>query len=122
MSQQIFRYSEAFKMQVVQELESGALSTVAEARRRYGIRGQATVQSWLRKYGKTHLRNKVIKVQTPNDRDQVQALKKRIKELEKSLADTQVSSVLNDSYYQIVCEMHGITDPEAFKKKLDTKL
>jgi len=122
MSQQIFRYSEAFKMQVVQELESGALSTVAEARRRYGIRGQATVQSWLRKYGKNHLRNKVIKVQTPNDRDQVQALKKRIKELEKSLADTQVSSVLNNSYYKIVCEMHGVTDPEAFKKKLDTKL
>lgn len=99
-------------MQVVQELESGALSTVAEARRRYGIRGKGTVQYWLRKYGKNHLRNKVIKVQTPNDRDQVQVLKKRIRELEKSLADTQVSAVLNDSYYKIVCEMHGVTDPE----------
>jgi transposase-like protein len=122
MRRQVIRYSEAFKMQVIHDLESGALPTVAAARERYGIPGGQTVQNWLRKYGKNHLRSKVVKVQTPKDRDQVKALKKRIKELEKALASTQVDAVLNDAYYQIVCERHGITDPEEFKKKLDVKL
>ena len=122
MRRQVFRYSEAFKLQVVEELETGKLATVAEARGRYGIRGGETVQSWLRKYGRDHLRSKVINVQSPKDRDQVKALKKRVKELEKALADTQVNAVLNEAYYRIVCEKHGITDPDEFKKKLDTKL
>jgi transposase-like protein len=122
MRRQVVRYSEAFKMQVVNELETGQLSTVAEARRHYGIRGGSTVQYWLKRYGKNHLRSKVVTVQTPKDRDQFKALKKRIKELEKALASTQVDAVLNDAYYQIVCERHGIADPEEFKKKLDVKL
>jgi transposase-like protein len=122
MRRHVVRYSEAFKMQVVSELESGAVGTIAEARERYDIRGGSTVQRWLRKYGKDHLRSRVVKVQTPKDRDQIKALKKRIKELEKALAATQVDSVLNDAYYQIVCERHGITNPEEFKKKLDVKL
>jgi len=116
MSRQIIRYSEAFKMQVISELESGKLGTVTEARTRYSIRGAATVQSWLREYGKNHLRSKVITVQPPQDRDQVKAQKKRIRDLEKALADTQVKAVLSEAYYQIVCEHHGITDPEAYKK------
>jgi transposase-like protein len=122
MRRQVIRYSEAFKMQVINELESGTLPTVAAARERYGIRGGNTVQYWLKRYGKNHLRSKVVKVQTPKDRDQVKALKKRIRDLEKALASTQVDAVLNDAYYQIVCERHGITDPEEFKKKLDVKL
>ena len=122
MRRQVIRYSEAFKMQVVQELESGKLATISEARQRYGIGGGSTVQGWLAKYGKDHLRNRVVEVKTPKDRDQVKTLKKRVKELEKALADTQVDAVLNKAFYEIVCEDHGITDPEAHKKKLDTEL
>jgi transposase-like protein len=122
MSQQVFRYSEAFKMKVISELESGQFSGVSEARRHYGIRGGSTIQYWLKKYGKNHLRSKVIKVNTPDDRDEVKELRKRIKELEKTLADTQVQSVLNDAYYKVVCEKHGINNPEDYKKKLDSML
>lgn len=122
MSRQIFRYSEAFKIQVINELESGKLATIAEARKRYGIRGQGTIQYWLKKYGKNKLRNKVVKVNTPNDRDQIQELKKEVSQLKKALAETQVQSVLNDAYFKVVCENHGITDPDEYKKKLDEKL
>ena len=122
MRRQVMRYSEAFKMQVISELESGTLATIQEARERYDIRGGSTVQSWLQKYGKDHLRSRVVKVQTPKDRDEKKALKKRIKELEKALADSQVKAVLNEAYYEIVCEDHGITDPEEYKKKLDMEL
>lgn len=122
MSRQIVRYSEAFKMQVVQELESGKLPTFASARERYGIRGGNTIQGWLIKFGKNHLRNKVVEVKTPDDIDQIQVLKKRVHELEKTLARTQVRAVLNESFYEVICEEHGITDPEAHKKKLESKL
>ncbi|MCH8514912.1 MAG: helix-turn-helix domain-containing protein, partial [Cyclobacteriaceae bacterium] len=53
-------YSLSFKLQVVQEVESGELGIKAAARK-YGIQAQSTVTTWLRKYGtfdwynKTHL-------------------------------------------------------------------
>ena len=46
----------------------------------------------MRKYGKEHLRTKVVRVETAKDRDQVKALKKRIGELEKAGAYTPVSA------------------------------
>ncbi len=46
------RYSEAFKRQVVAELEDGKYSSIGEANRVYGIRGAATVPQWIRKYGR----------------------------------------------------------------------
>ena len=122
MRQQVVRYSEAFKMKVVSELESGKLDTIAEARERYGIAGRATVQNWLKKYGKNEQRSRVVKVQTPDDRDQIKELKQEISQLKNALADTQVQAVVNDAYYRVVCEKHGITDPEEFKKKLNVKL
>ena len=121
MYRQVVRYSEAFKLQVVNELESGVIESAAAARERYGVGGGGTVESWLKKYGRDHLRSRIIRVETPQDGDQIKALKKRIHDLEKALADTQVKAVLSEAYYQIVCEEHGIKDPEAFKKKLDTR-
>jgi len=122
MSRQVIRYSEAFKLHVVSALEKGTLESIAAARQRYGIAGEGTVQGWLKKYGRDHLRNRIVRVETPKDIDQIKALKKRIRDLERTLASTQVKAVLNEAYYQIVCEEHGIEDPEAFKKKLDTRL
>ena len=122
MRRQVVRYSEAFKMQVIKELESGEVPTIAVARERYGIRGGGTIQRWMRKYGKNHLISKVVEVKTPKDLDQIKALKQRVKELEKALAQTQVRAVLNESFYEVVCEEHGIVDPEEHKKKLESKL
>ena len=39
------RYSEAFKIQIVTELERANL-TIAEVKRKYGIRGDGTVEQW----------------------------------------------------------------------------
>ena len=44
------RYSEAFKMQVVREVEQEGLAC-NHVQRKYGVRGAATVPSWVRKYG-----------------------------------------------------------------------
>ena len=44
-------FSEAFKLHVVGEVESGKISQ-SEASRRYGILGHSTILKWCRKYGK----------------------------------------------------------------------
>jgi len=44
-------YTLAFKLQIVEEVESGLLSQDA-AQRKYGIQGNATILVWLRKHGR----------------------------------------------------------------------
>lgn len=122
MGKKIVRYSEAFKLKVVTELESGKLSSMAEARRKYGIGGGSTVANWLKKYGKNHLLGKVVKVETVDDRDEKKQLRERIAQLEKALADAKVKEVLSEAYLEVACEKFGVTDIEEFKKKLDVKL
>jgi transposase-like protein len=116
------RYSEAFKLRVVSELETGRVVSQNEARERYGIGGSSTISKWIRKYGKNDLAAKVIRVETSKDRDAMKALKKRIRELEKAVADAKVQEVLHKAYFEIVCERYGVTDPEELKKKLATTL
>ncbi len=43
-------YSMSLKLQIVQEIEQGELSTTG-AVRKYGIQARSTIVSWLRKYG-----------------------------------------------------------------------
>jgi transposase-like protein len=121
MAESILRYSEAFKLQVLSELESGKLRSQAEAREKYGITGAATVAKWLRKYGKRHLMARIVRVEKPGERDEVKALKGRIRELERALADAKVQEVVHRAYFEIVCEKAGVTDPEALKKSIDER-
>ena len=84
------RYSEAFKLQVLRELDEGRFRTRAAAARAYGIRGQATIEYWARKYEKQHLLGKVIRVETPKEVSEVKELRRRVRNLEKALADAHL--------------------------------
>lgn len=112
------RYSEAFKLQVVSEMESGRFTSNSEAMRVYGITGATTISSWLQKYGKEHLLPRTIRVETKNDRDEVEKLKKQVRDLEKALAKMTVKSVISEAYFEIACEQSGVADVEAMKKKV----
>jgi transposase-like protein len=81
----IIRYSISFKQQVIRELEAG--SNVAELRRRYGIKGIGTIPGWLRKFGKHHLLNKVVRIETMEEKDRIKALEAEVKRLKLALAD-----------------------------------
>lgn len=115
------RYSEAFKLQVVSELESGKLGSIGEANRRYGISGTRTVRGWIRKYGREHLLPRIIRVETPNEKDRVKELQKENERLKRTLADTHMKAVLFESWFEIACEEFGVTDLQEFKKKLERK-
>jgi transposase-like protein len=115
----IIRYSEAFKIQVVREMEAEGLSCSA-AGRKYGIGGRNTVEKWARKYGKG-LIGKVIRVETPQEVNELKKAKERIKRLESLLADTNLELALERQYMRLACARAGIEDVEEFKKKSDGK-
>src|SRR6266576_4746234 len=109
------RYSEAFKREVVGELEREQLP-FEQVRRKYGIKGCVTVQRWVRKYGNGS-RGKIIRVETPKQIDELKRLKERVRRLESGLADANIELALAKGYTQMACEQAGIKDVEAFKKK-----
>jgi transposase-like protein len=111
------RYSEAFKLQVLREIEEGRFETRGAAYRAYGIRGQGTIERWAVKYGKDHLVGKVVRVETAKEVSELKQLRKRVKDLEKALADERLDHMLDEAYLRIACEAAGIEDMEGFKKK-----
>jgi transposase-like protein len=118
----VVQYSEAFKLKVVGELESGRLRSRREAQERYGIRGSSTVSRWVRRYGKAEIQGKVIRVETTDERDQIKALKARIKELECAVVDSKVQEALHKAYFDSFRRGCGVKDPAALKKSIASKL
>ncbi|PWK73707.1 hypothetical protein LX99_04092 [Mucilaginibacter oryzae] len=86
----VIRYSISFKQKVVKEIEEEGLS-LAEASRRYGIRGAETVSRWLGTLGKQHLQNKVIRVETKTEKDRLLELDQEVKKLKLALADAYLA-------------------------------
>lgn len=115
----ITRYSESFKSQIVSEIESG-LYTKCEIRRKYGIQGRSTLQQWLRQRGKLGLLNKVVRVETPDEKSRIKDLEQQIRALKEALADTQLSRVIAETQLEIICKQQGL-DVEEVKKKLLSK-
>jgi transposase-like protein len=111
------RYSEAFKMEVVRELEENDVP-FRQMQRKYGIKGCGTIPSWARKYGNGS-RGKVIRVQKPEEIDELKQLKLRVRRLETALADANVDLAIERAYTRLACERAGIKDVEGFKKKAD---
>lgn len=118
----VIRYSEAFKLQVVRELEEGRHASVFAAQEAYGIRGQGTVKRWAERYGREHLNRRLIRVETSKDRDELKRLKARLRELERALGDATLDLRLEREYVKMACRQAGIEDVEGFKKKAHGKL
>ena len=108
------RYSEAFKIEVVRELEAEG-RPFEEVRRKYGIGGCETVQSWVRRYG-NGTRGKVIRVEKPDEINELKQLRERTRRLEKALADANLDLALERAYVELACERAGVKDVEEFKK------
>ena len=113
------RYSEAFKMAVVRELEEQDLPC-EQVRRKYGIKGNFTVQAWVRKYGNGS-RGIRIRVEKPEEINELKRLRTRVRQLESALADANIDAALERSFLELACERAGL-DVEEFKKKAAGRL
>ena len=116
----VWKYSESFKRQVVSDLESARFDTVGSAMRHYGIPGNGTIERWIRKFGKNHLLPKVVIVQTPNEKREIERLRKDVAKLEQALGRAHVEGLLEKKFLELACRDLG-TEVDAFKKKVDGK-
>ena len=95
-----FRYSEAFKMKVISEIESGKL-TANQARQNYDIGGGSTIKNWIKKYGKNKLLSKVVRIEMKDEKDKLKQLEKEKKALESALAQAQLKILCMESMIEV---------------------
>jgi transposase-like protein len=100
-------YSYAFKLQVVSEVERGELSKKA-AQRKYGIQGDATIRSWIKKYGNLDVDYQTKRSQMKSPEQQILELEQQIKllakknyTLEKELDQTNKKAIFFDMMIDI---------------------
>lgn len=100
-------YSYAFKLQVVAEVERGELGR-KEAQRKYGIQGDATIRTWIEKYGNLDLsyQTKRSKMKSPEQKileleQQIKLLEKKNRTLEKELDQTNKKAIFFDMMIDI---------------------
>ena len=103
-------------MAVVRELEEQDLP-FEHVRRKYGIRGCGTVAAWVRKYGNGS-RGAKVRVEKPEEINEKEQLKRRVRALEQALADANIDLALERQYTRLACERAGIRDVAEFKKKV----
>jgi transposase-like protein len=118
MKKELVIYSEAFKMQVVNEIRQGKFASLLQAQKTYGIRGMATIQKWIKKYGMEELLPKRVRVETMAEIDELKEAKKRIRDLEKALSDSHMDYCLERAFLEIACEQMGTSRDELKKNNV----
>ena len=125
---EIIRYSISFKQKVVREVEEEGL-TYLEARRRYGIKGGATIRNWILKFGKNHLLNKIVRVEMKGEKDRVKELEAELKKLKLALADATMEKhalqtlldIANEHYQTDIKKNSGPQRSKDVISKKDTR-
>lgn len=108
------RYSKAFKMQVVREVETGP-NCARAVERKYGIKGNGTVTGWVRRLGSGKY-GKIIRVERPDEISEAARVRRQLLLAKGALADAHMELVLEKAFLTVACEQLDQT-VEGFKKK-----
>ena len=120
MSKKTYRYSDCFKLNVVTEIEKNGL-TIQEARLKYGIKGGATIQKWLVKFGKNHLLNKVVRVETKDEINELKQLREENKRLKIAYAELAIDHKLSEKVLEKADELMGLDLKKKYEQALSQK-
>ena len=110
----VIRYSHAFKMQAVKEVEDGQNCAWA-VQRKYGMKGSATVMRWVRQFGSGKY-GKVIRVERPDEINETARLRSQLRQAKEALADAHMELALEKAFLAVACEQMD-QSVESFKKK-----
>lgn len=99
---EINRYSISFKKQVVEELESG--SSISFLQKKYGIRGAETIQNWIKSFGRHHLLNKTVRIETMDEKNRLKQLEEENGKLKAALADSIIANKCLETLIQVANE------------------
>jgi transposase-like protein len=104
-------YTMSFKLQVVQEIESGELSTHS-ACRKYGIQSRSTIVQWLRKFGNFDWENQTPSNMRKSPEQKIMELETQVKLLEKQKAFLEQQAFVADKKAIIFDMMIDIAEKE----------
>lgn len=121
MARTTVRYSICFKRSIVEAIEKEGLSIEA-CRRRWNIKGTMTIQNWLRQFGKNHLLNKVVMVQTLNERDELLRLRKELQSLKIAYADLAMEHKIDQKVMELADEQYGLGLKKKYEQALSQRL
>lgn len=85
----VVRYSISFKQMVVNEIEEGG--GLEHVRKKYDIAGYGTISNWVKRFGKYHLLNKIVRIETMNEKDRLKQLEADNLRLKVALADAYMA-------------------------------
>ena len=108
-------YSEAFKQKVIQDISCGR-KTKKEASRYYGC-SEASIFNWIKRMNRLDLYNPTIRVQMPQENDQLRELKKQNKELKEALVKMQLKHLRSEADLEVALKELGYNSKEDFEKK-----
>ena len=109
------RYSEAFKLKVMEELRDGKWKAVADAAQAYGVSAQG-VRYWMKRLCFVHLNGRIIYVKTTSEIDEIKRLKAENRRLKERLADEVLDHKIDEVTLRIACRNLGTT-PDELKKR-----
>ena len=104
-------YTMSFKLQIVQEIEQGSLST-HQACRKYGIQARSTVVEWLRKFGNFDWENQTPSYMPKSPEQKIMELEAKVKLLEKQKAFLEQQAFVADKKAIIFDMMIDIAEKE----------
>ena len=110
----VIRYSKAFKMQCVREVETGK-SCAHTVQRKYRIKGTSTVMRWVRQLGSGQY-GKIIRVEKAQEVNEAGQLRSELRRVKEALADTHMELALEQAFLAVACEELD-QSLEDFKKK-----
>lgn len=108
------RYSKAFKLQAVREVESGQNCAWA-VQKKYGIKGTTTVNRWVRQLGSGKY-GKIIRVERADEIHEGARVRKQLQLAKEALADAHMELALEKAFLTVACEQLDQT-VEGFKEK-----
>ena len=104
-------YTLSLKLQIVQEIEQGILSTIG-AQRKYGIQSRSTLVNWLRKYGSFDWENQTPSNMPKSPEQKIMELEAKVKLLEKQKSFLEQQAHIADSKAIIFDMMINLAEKE----------
>lgn len=104
-------YPMSLKLQIVREVERGAIS-ISAAQRKYGIQGRATLTVWLRKFGNFDWENQTPSNMPKSPEQKIMELEAKVRLLEKQKTFLEQQAFVADKKAIIFDMMIDIAEKE----------
>ena len=117
--QVVRRFSESFKLKILDELSTGKYSK-RQLANIYGM-GRSTINDWIKKYDRKDLMNTRVMVETKDEISRLKALQKEVEQLKNLLIKKDLDKLVQDSYLEVAAQNLGYKDVEELKKNLNIK-